>query len=73
MTITENVTVTLNEEELNELIKDKLKREGFEIVGKIKVNVGTVSRGYGQMEHDVTEFQNITATAKRFVENPGRD
>jgi hypothetical protein len=60
MNINMNMTVTLSENDLSEIIRLHLLKEGLVMKGKIKVNVGTRSEGYGPGERDVPYFGGIS-------------
>ena len=57
--------VKLSKEDLKELIKEQIKNEGF-VVDKenISFDITSVWRGYGQDEHEVTEFAGCTITCE---------
>ena len=65
MNIIENVTITLSENDLQELIKENLEKQGFRIDGKISINMKTQTVGYGPAERDETVFTSITCRAKK--------
>lgn len=63
MKIINEITVSFTEKELQILISEQLKKEGYELKGNIKINTGIITRGFGLSEHDNTEFKNITCLA----------
>lgn len=67
MDITENITITLTEKDLQELIEESMEKKGFKLEGKIVINVGTQTVGYGTNEHDTTVFKNITTVFKNIT------
>ncbi len=69
MNILENIIITLSEQDINEIIVKELKSKGFTVVGKVNINIGTKTVGYGLSEHDITEFKNITCTASKIENN----
>jgi hypothetical protein len=65
MDIVNNVVVTLKREDIQELVKDALKKQGYAIIGDININSRKVTTGYGMAEHDEVVFDSITVNAKK--------
>jgi hypothetical protein len=65
MDITNNIVVTLKREDIQELVKESLKNQGYAIIGNININARTVTTGYGMAEHDEVVFDTITVNAKK--------
>lgn len=58
MDIKKNITITLSEEDVKEIISDYLNRNGY-VVKKdnVTLSVGSRIEGYGMGEHPVNYFQ----------------
>lgn len=58
MDIKKNITITLSEEDVKEVISDYLNRNGYEVKkDNVTLNVGSRLEGYGMGEHQVHYFQ----------------
>jgi hypothetical protein len=55
------ITVSLSKDELYELIRKHFAEKGI-TPESVSVNFHTVTEGYGTMEHDRTEFKDVTVT-----------
>lgn len=64
MTIDLDITANLTPNDVENIVKEYLGRQGYE-VGEVKIKVGTQSVGYGPNEHDTTVFQGIEAKVKK--------
>lgn len=65
MEITRTLTVNLPKEEIAEIIKEYLVKEGFDVSETdIEFKLKTFSVGYGRDERDVTEFAGCEVTCK---------
>jgi hypothetical protein len=53
-------TLTITEDELKDIIRDHVSKNGFECTSKIKVNVVLETVGYGTSETEVPVFRDIT-------------
>ena len=62
MKINRTVTIKLSREELVEIIKDHLSKEGFTIddTKHIDFDVKSITHGYGTGEYQTTEFTGCT-------------
>jgi hypothetical protein len=65
-----NMTVTFSEKELEEIIKEKLNRDGFETDG-IKIILESQWTGFGPNERSETKFKHIEAkiSKKKEIDN----
>lgn len=69
MKVTRTMIIKLSCEEITEIIKDYLSKEGFVVdEKKIDFNVETVWHGYGQDEHSEKEFTGCTVTCNMKTE-----
>lgn len=61
MKINKEITITLGEDDVKEIIADYLRKEDYYVTAKdVELNVGVECRGYGPMEHDEVVFRNCT-------------
>ena len=69
MKINRTVTIKLSREEVSEIIKEYLSKEGFTIDAKsIDFNITSVWSGYGRDKHESKEFTGCTVTCKMDTE-----
>ena len=70
MKVTRTVTIKLSREELAEIIKDHLSKEGFTVddTKHIDFDAKSVTRGYGMGEYQTTEFTGCTVTCNMNTE-----
>lgn len=66
MNISKNITIHLTEDDVKEIIAEHIKsRNGFSVTkDNVTLRVGTVCRGYGMAEHDVTVFKGCDVEVK---------
>lgn len=58
MDIKKNITITLSEEDVKEIISDYLNHNGYEVrKDNVTLSVGSRLEGYGMAEHPVCYFQ----------------
>jgi len=69
MDIIENISVTLTEKEIQELIEKELRSKGYTIEGKISINLTTQYSGQGSNETSEKVFSNITCKASKTKRN----
>ena len=69
MKVTRTMIIKLSCEEITEIIKDYLSKEGFVVdAKKIDFNVETVWHGYGQGEYSEKEFTGCTVSCEMKTE-----
>lgn len=66
MNITDlQMTLTLKPEDVKSIVKEYLERNGYDVLDKVKLNVGMASVGFGGCEHDEVEFKSVTVEVKK--------
>lgn len=65
MNISNNISITLTADDIQELIAKEHEVNGYKIDGKISVNTRIQSSGYGMQERDVLVFTSVTCTATK--------
>lgn len=65
MDIKKNITIELSENDVKEIIKDYLKKEGYSVsLGDVSLSVGTRLEGFGRAEHPVEYFKGAFVKCK---------
>lgn len=65
MKINKRITLTIDEADVKEIIREYLKTQGYRIdTDDIQLNIGCRTEGYGYEEHDVFYFKECRVEVK---------
>lgn len=61
MNIVKKMTIELSKDDVKQIIKEYLEKDGYTVVGDISIDVGEECVGYGMQEHNQVVFKGASA------------
>lgn len=65
MKIDANITLELTPQDISDIIKEYIEKQGYTCKGKIEFDVSTQYEGYGTAESPVTRFRGATVKVEK--------
>lgn len=64
MNIVKKMTIELSKDDVKQIIKEYLEKDGYTVVGDINIDVSEQCVGYGMQEHDEVVFKGASALVR---------
>ena len=65
MNIFENITINLTPDDVREILKDYIEKQGYRVKGNIQLRVGSRLEGFGRDEYPQSYFESAVIDVEK--------